>query len=128
MSIHQNKREAFHKTPLALYQISQMREKINTASKKPILSHHVERIASQEHSLTPDLLLQHMRSAAVLPTVEIGLGQQVFVAARIERIVVGDGRADVRHATERGPGLRASAAAGAGAVAEAGTPTTVQVQ
>ena len=70
-----------------------------------------------------------MRSAAVLPTVEIGLGQQVLVAARIERIVVGDGRADVRHATERGPGLRASAAAsGAGAVAEAGTPTTVQVQ
>jgi hypothetical protein len=69
-----------------------------------------------------------VRGAAVLPAVEIGLGQQLFVAAWIERVVVGDGRADVRHATERGPGLRATAGAGTGtgAVAEAGNGASLK--
>lgn len=68
-----------------------------------------------------------MRGAAVLAAVELGLGEQVPISPDIERVVVvGDGRADVRDAAERRPGLPGRARAEA--AAEAGPAAAVEVQ
>jgi hypothetical protein len=66
-----------------------------------------------------------VRGAAVLAAVEVGLGEQVPITPHVERVVVGDGRADVRDAAERRPGL---GRARAEAAAEAGPAAAVEVQ
>lgn len=95
---------------------------------KCIRSHHVERVAPQENGLALDLATQHVRGAPVLAAVEVGLGEQVFVGPHIERVIVRDGRAHVRHAAERRPSLGAAGAARTEAAAEAGSAAAVQVQ